>query len=171
MKSTRRTFLGAASLGTAALAVAGPAQAAPSHQIVLGMIGPGGMGTNHQKQLCARKDATVAYVCDVDEKRLAAAAKLVESATGKVPKAVKDLRRVLDDGSVDGVFIATPDHWHAPASILALDASSASPQELQRPRSRLFSASRARRHPPGPGRPATDAWTDGSGSALSATAG
>lgn len=46
MKSTRRTFLGAASLGTAALAVAGPAQAAPSRQIV-GMIGPGGMGTHH----------------------------------------------------------------------------------------------------------------------------
>jgi predicted dehydrogenase len=122
MKSTRRTFLGAASLGTAALAVTGPTQAAPSRQVVFGMIGPGGMGTHHLKQLCARKDTTVAYVCDVDEKRLAAAAKLVESATGKAPKAVKDLRRVLDDGSVDAVFIATPDHWHAPASILALDA-------------------------------------------------
>jgi predicted dehydrogenase len=123
MQSTRRTFLGAASLGTAALAVAGPAQAAPSRQIALGMIGPGGMGTNHLKQLCMRKDATVTYVCDVDEKRLAAAVKLVESTTGKAPKAVKDLRRVLDDGDVDAVFIATPDHWHAPASILALDAS------------------------------------------------
>jgi predicted dehydrogenase len=122
MQSTRRTFLGAASLGTAALAVASPAQAAPSRQIVLGMIGPGGMGTNHLKQLCGRKDAIVAYVCDVDDKRLATAVKLVESATGKTPKAVKDLRRVLDDGSVDAVFIATPDHWHAPASILALDA-------------------------------------------------
>jgi predicted dehydrogenase len=35
---------------------------------------------------------------------------------------VTDLRRVLDDGSVDAVVIATPDHWHAPASILALDS-------------------------------------------------
>ncbi|HWG42240.1 MAG TPA: Gfo/Idh/MocA family oxidoreductase [Gemmataceae bacterium] len=122
MNTTRRTFLGAASLGAAALTVAGPAQAAPNRQLVLGMIGPGGMGTHHLKQLCSRKDVTVAYVCDVDEKRLAAAAKLVESATGKAPKAVKDLRRVLDDGGVDAVFIATPDHWHAPASILALDA-------------------------------------------------
>ncbi len=122
MKSTRRTFLGAASLGTAALAVAGPGQAAASSRVILGVIGPGGMGTNHLKQLCARKDVTVAYVCDVDAKRLATAAKLVESATGKAPKAVPDLRHLLDDRSVDGVFIATPDHWHAPASILALDA-------------------------------------------------
>src|SRR5262249_53131633 len=117
-----RPFLGAAGGGTAAWPVAGPAQAAPSRKIVLGMIGPGGMGTNHLKQLCTRKDVSVAYVCDVDANRLAAAAKLVETATGKAPKAVKDLRRVLDDGGVDAVFIATPDHWHAPASILALDA-------------------------------------------------
>ncbi len=35
---------------------------------------------------------------------------------------MKDLRQVLDDRSVDAVWIATPDHWHAPAAILALDA-------------------------------------------------
>src|SRR5262249_36042444 len=35
---------------------------------------------------------------------------------------VKDLRQVLDDKSVDAVWIATPDHWHAPAAILALGA-------------------------------------------------
>ena len=95
MTTTRRTFLGAASVGTAAWTVAGPARAAASRRVVLGMIGPGGMGTNHLKQLCTRRDVTVAYVCDVDETRLAAAAKLVDSATGKPPKAVKDLRRVL----------------------------------------------------------------------------
>jgi predicted dehydrogenase len=122
MTATRRTFLGAASVGTAAWTLAGFAQAAASRKVVLGLIGPGGMGTHHLKQLCARKDVSLAYVCDVDEKRLAAAAKLVESATGKAPRAVKDLRQVLDDRAVDGVFIATPDHWHAPASILALDA-------------------------------------------------
>ena len=38
------------------------------------------------------------------------------------PKTVTDFRRVLDDKSVDAIAIATPDHWHAPATILALDA-------------------------------------------------
>ena len=47
---------------------------------------------------------------------------VVASGTGKSPKTVADLRRVLDDPRVDAVWIATPDHWHAPAAILALDA-------------------------------------------------
>ncbi len=61
-------------------------------------------------------------VCDVDQKRLAAAAAKVAAAAGNSPKTVGDLRRVLDDPKIDAVFIATPDHWHAPAAILALDA-------------------------------------------------
>ena len=79
------------------------------------------MGSNHLNLLVGRSDVTVAYVCDVDANRLAGAAKTVEDATKKAPKAVKDMREVLDDKTVDAVFIATPDHWHAPASILALD--------------------------------------------------
>ena len=42
--------------------------------------------------------------------------------SGKAPEAVNDLRHVLDDRRVDAVWIATPDHWHAPAAILALNA-------------------------------------------------
>src|SRR5262249_52497645 len=85
------------------------------------IIGPGGMGMNHTRRLAARKDVELAYVCDVDEKRLANAAKTVEAA-GKAPKAVKDMRQVFDDQRVDAVVIATPAPWHAPATILALDA-------------------------------------------------
>jgi predicted dehydrogenase len=123
MNNGRRTFLGTAGLGAAALALtAGTARAAPSRKVVVGLIGPGGMGTNHLRRLAARKDVEVAYVCDVDQNRLAKAAKLAETGSGKAPRAVKDLRQVLDDRNVDAVFIATPDHWHAPAAILALDA-------------------------------------------------
>ena len=46
----------------------------------------------------------------------------VSSIAGNSPTPVDDLRRVLDDRDVDAVYIATPDHWHAPAAILALDA-------------------------------------------------
>src|SRR5262249_54128781 len=60
--------------------------------------------------------------CDVDRDRLAEGAALVEKGSGKAPKTVTDLRQILDDRHVDAVFIATPDHWHAPAAILALDA-------------------------------------------------
>jgi predicted dehydrogenase len=122
--TNRRTFLKGTALGTAALAVSAPAVLAAdsSRKVILGIIGPGGMGMNHTRQLAARKDVEIAYVCDVDANRLANAAKEVEERSKKAPKAVKDLRTVLDDKAVDAVLIATPDHWHAPASILALDA-------------------------------------------------
>ncbi len=124
MRTTkRRSFLKGAGLGAAALALgSGRVHAADARKIVVGVIGPGGMGSHHVNQLSGRKDVEVAYVCDVDQNRLAAAAEKVTSTTGKSPKAVKDLRQVLDDKSVDAVWIATPDHWHAPAAILALDA-------------------------------------------------
>ena len=41
---------------------------------------------------------------------------------GRTPKAVQDFRKVLDDKGVDAVVIATPDHWHAPATIWACQA-------------------------------------------------
>src|SRR5262245_55664068 len=118
----RREFLQTAAAGAAALALSPPTSAADSRKVVLGVIGPGGMGMNHIRALLKRPDIEIAYVCDVDKKRLAEAAKAVEDGSKKAPKAVGDLRRVLDDKAVDAVFIATPDHWHAPASILALDA-------------------------------------------------
>ncbi len=119
----RRTFLKGAGLGAAALALGtGAARAAQKERVVVGVIGPGGMGMNHVAHLIDRKDVEIAYVCDPDQNRLADAAKKVESATKKAPKTVKDMRLVLDDKGVDAVFIATPDHWHAPAAILALDA-------------------------------------------------
>ncbi|MCA9219183.1 MAG: Gfo/Idh/MocA family oxidoreductase, partial [Planctomycetales bacterium] len=97
-------------------------RAAANEQITVAVIGPGGMGTSHTNLLAARKDVRVKYVCDVDQQRLAKAAEAVRSTSGKAPEQVGDMRRVFDDQEVDAVFIATPDHWHAPASILALDA-------------------------------------------------
>jgi predicted dehydrogenase len=80
------------------------------------------MGSAHLNELAGSKDARIAYVCDADRNRADRAAKAVEQRGGKAPKAVKDMREVFDDKSVDAVFIATPDHWHAPATILACDA-------------------------------------------------
>ena len=120
--SGRRDFLRDTGLGIAALTLGHTAAQAQGRKVVIGLIGPGGMGTAHLKLLSARKDVEVAYVCDPDRDRLAAAAKLVQDATGQAPKAVEDLRRVLEDPRVEAVWIATPDHWHAPAAILALNA-------------------------------------------------
>jgi predicted dehydrogenase len=123
----RRTFLRQAGWGAAAAATwtasSGVLRAAGANErIRVGVIGPGGMGSNHIEQLVRRKDVELVSVCDVDAKRVAAAAEKVKAVTGQDPQVVKDLRQVLDNKDVDAVWIATPDHWHAPATILACDA-------------------------------------------------
>ena len=118
LKQTGLTVAGAAALGVPTLTRA----AGANEKIVLGVIGPGGMGMNLLQSFASQKDAAIAYVCDPDANRMNAAAKEAEKLTGQAPKAVKDLRRILEDKAVDAVIIATPDHWHAPATILACDA-------------------------------------------------
>ena len=121
---SRRRFLGSSAGFVTAATLAAAAKlgaAAQNSPLNVAVIGPGGMGTAHLRLLAARKDVRITHVCDVDANRLAAAAKHVEQNGGS-PKAVKDLRQVLDDKSVEAVWIATPDHWHSPASILAVEA-------------------------------------------------
>jgi predicted dehydrogenase len=115
--SSRRAFLasGAVTVSSAALS----ADTTPA--VPVAVIGCGGMGTNHLKMLATNKRVKLAAVCDVDSTRLANAAKIATDA-GHAPKATKDLREVLDNKDVKAVWIATPDHWHAPAAILAADA-------------------------------------------------
>ncbi len=123
----RRDFLKQTSLfaaGVAALAATpfNIARAGANDRVRVGIIGCNGRGMNHITALQVVPNVEIACVCDVDtramDKGVAAAAK--KQATK--PKGVRDLRRVLDDPSVDAVSIATPDHWHAPATILACAA-------------------------------------------------
>jgi predicted dehydrogenase len=121
----RRDFLKRAGQGAAATAIsyAAVARAAGANErLTVAVIGPGGQGSHHVELLSKNSQVNLAYVCDVDETRLAGAAALAERGSGAAPKTVKDMRRVFDDKSVDAVWIATPDHWHGPATILACDA-------------------------------------------------
>ena len=127
MMTSRRAFLkegGAGVLGASVLERAGAAFGAggSGETVVVGAIGCGGRGTAIAQEFAKLKGVEVAYVCDPDEARAGAAAKAIAKLGGATPKVVTDLRRVLDDKSIDAVTVATPDHWHAPAAILACDA-------------------------------------------------
>ena len=118
---TRRKFMKQAGLGMAGatvLAAAGPSSRAfgAGERLVVGLIGCGGRGRSVAGEL-AGQNAKVACVCDPDGGRLSQARRQF-----RADRAVTDLRRVLDDKSIDAVVVATPDHWHAPATILACDA-------------------------------------------------
>lgn len=115
---TRRAFLSS----SAALAVPAVAPAVRAEdRLPIALIGCGGMGTGHLRLLAQRKDVAIKYVCDVDRQRLTAAAKIASDA-GHPAQSVGDLRKVLDDKEVTAVWQATPDHWHAPGTILAAEA-------------------------------------------------
>jgi predicted dehydrogenase len=64
----------------------------------------------------------IAAICDVDESVLNAAVAAVEKAKGKRPMAFTDLRKLLEDKSIDAVSIATPNHQHTLQTIWACQA-------------------------------------------------
>ncbi len=121
----RRTFLASAGSGAAALAIGSGARAAgPNDQIKVAVIGIRSRGQSHIDAFTKHKDTAVVALCDVDSRLFNGSAKKVEdrSKSGKAPKLVTDLRRIMDDKDVDVVSIATPNHWHALAAVWAIQA-------------------------------------------------
>jgi predicted dehydrogenase len=119
----RRTFLASAGAGAAALAVGKGARAAGANdQLRVATVGIRGRGRSHISAFCGNKDTTIVALCDVDSREFAKPAKFVEDKTGKAPQQVTDLRRLMDDKSIDIITIATPNHWHALAAVWACQA-------------------------------------------------
>ena len=118
--SNRRTFLkqAAAATGTATITMATASARAmgANDKIRLGVV-----GLSRGRVLCrafsAQADAEIAYLCDTDQQRLAGVQKKVNAK-----ETVADFRKILDDPSIDAIAIATPDHWHTPMALLAMQA-------------------------------------------------
>ena len=99
-------------------------QAAPSKRITLGCIGMGGQGTQaNLRSFLNQDDAKVLAVCDVFASRREAAKKMVDGVyKAKDCAAVEDFREIIARKDIDAVVISTPDHWHVPMSLMALEA-------------------------------------------------
>jgi predicted dehydrogenase len=97
---------------------------APSKQITLGCIGlgPQGVGTNMAAFLTL-PNARVVAVCDCKLSKTHEAKTIVDEAYGNQDcKVYQDFREIIDRKDIDAVVISTPDHWHAPMSMMALRA-------------------------------------------------
>ena len=123
MKTTRRKALklGASSIFATFAIRTRKARAANDDRLRIGVMGLS-RGMAHIDCYTKIPGVEVAYVCDVDQRRLAAGAKRVSESDSKDVIAVDDFRRILDDPSVDAISIAAPNFWHAPATILACSA-------------------------------------------------
>ncbi len=125
----RRDFLSRVSAAGIGAAVAGTsllraedAPAAPRDVARLAFIGVRGRGSEHVKEFGAMKDVQIAAIVDPDENVIAKAMKLAADYGGQKPRYEKDVRKILDDKNIDGVIVATPNHWHTLTSIWALQA-------------------------------------------------
>jgi predicted dehydrogenase len=129
-KLTRRKFIRQSAL---AAAVAGSIQSpfirsvragepGANDKVRLGLIGCGGMGQGDLKCFFLNPEIECAVICDVDDDQIAQGLKICKETRGNRPDTVKDFRRVLDRKDVDIVLNATPDHWHAMATVSACQA-------------------------------------------------
>jgi predicted dehydrogenase len=128
---TRRQFLENSILAAAAAATASipapviaaePRAVSANDKITVAIIGCGIRGKQHAGELAKLSDCEIAYVCDPDRDRAAEVAADLVAMKRPQPKAVQDLRVILEDKSVAAVFIAAPNHWHALAAIWAVQA-------------------------------------------------
>src|SRR5258708_2335016 len=114
--TSRRFFLGAAT-AAAATRVWGA-----NDKINVAIIGLGGRGTNHLDLYSKLPDARVAGICDINQTaREIAQARLAKNGADKA-KEFEDMRQAFADSGIEAVSIATPNHWHALATIWACKA-------------------------------------------------
>ncbi|MGC1514748.1 MAG: Gfo/Idh/MocA family oxidoreductase [Maribacter sp.] len=128
--TTRRNFIKKTAVGTAAATFGSLVFPTRSYARILGandhincaIIGVRSRAKAHVNAIHQDKNAKIIYSCDVDDIILKEHNEWCQEHIGYVPKVEKDFRKVLEDKKVDAVFIATPEHWHAPMAILALQA-------------------------------------------------
>jgi len=121
---SRRSFVKRTVTFTAGIATLGAARTlsaakSPNEKVIVAIIGCNGRGMDHIAGYLSVPNTEIAYICDVDSRAIDKGIAAVSKKQEKKPQGVKDFRSILEDPNIDAVSIAMPDHWHAPATILA----------------------------------------------------
>ena len=115
--------LAATALSAPTLTHAAPAASAdPDEQFQFAFMGLNGRGLDLLREFVATGQVLVTWLCDVDKRAIEKAGTFVKTKQSRPFKTAADYRRVLEDRRVQGIVMATPDHWHAPGAIAALKA-------------------------------------------------
>ena len=133
MSLTRRAFLDRTAIATAAAALAArPFQsvfaqeetarpAGPNDKIRVAVIGVNGQGGAHLGEWLANPDVELVAICDADPAAYAKHSKRFNELKTP-PRYEQDVRKLLEDESIDAVSIATPNHWHALMAVWAMQS-------------------------------------------------
>ncbi len=130
MTNNRRDFIKKTTAGSLALTLGGLTFPTMANARIVGandhincaVIGVRSRAKAHVRAIHANTNAKILYNCDVDDVIIEEHNIWCQKTIGYVPKVEKDFRKILEDKDVDAVFIATPEHWHAPMAIMAMQA-------------------------------------------------
>ncbi len=133
MTDSRREFIKKVALGTAGITLAGTTRgmSAKSYAKIIGandrlQIGIAGLGRRlgayYQPIGLKSSNVELVYLCDVMKSQRESAAKKFSKYIDYSPKLENDIRKVIEDPKIDALINATPDHWHAPGTWMAVKA-------------------------------------------------
>ena len=128
MDKTRRNFIKKTSIGFATVANLNPSIMigknilGANDRINCAIAGIRSRGKAHAAAINLQHNAKILFNCDVDETIIDEHNKWSDKNIGYVPKVEKDFRKLVENRDVDAVFIATPEAWHAPMAIMAMQA-------------------------------------------------
>ncbi len=132
MKNSRRSFIKNAAIGSAAVAAGGilPGFSTASYKRILGannklrasVMGVNSRGNALAQNFAFQNNCDVIHICDVDSRAIKKCTANVEKIQDLKPVGFTDFRKSLEDKDLDIMVVATPDHWHAPAALLAMQA-------------------------------------------------
>lgn len=124
MKSIdRRGFLKSSGSAVAAMSAASYSRVKGANdRLAVGVVGLRGRGKSHIAAFVNNPGAEVTALCDIDQAVLERATTATRKEQNRKPDEYADIRKMLDDKSIDAVSIATPNHWHALMTIWACQA-------------------------------------------------
>ncbi len=120
LKST--SLIGAGALLAPYLSAMPFFKGSPNEKVVIGAVGTNSRGFFVARMFAKLPNVEVGFVCDVDSNVVEKTIADIEKTTGKKPKGYTDIRKMLEEKDMDAILVATPDHWHAPAALMGVQA-------------------------------------------------
>ncbi len=93
-----------------------------NEKINVSVMGVNSRGLALAKNFASQEKCDVVHICDVDSRAVSNCLTALKERQNATAKGFADFRRSLDSNDIDAFVIAAPDHWHAPASLMAMEA-------------------------------------------------